>query len=187
MTLEILLNTIEMRRSNGGLNAPAPSDSQLHQVFRAALTAPEHKQLKPWQFVVLRAQGQQKLADFFTQALIAQGEQNPIVLERAQKQPFRAPLIITCILRYVEHEKVTLQEQRLSIGAAIENMLLVLTAQGFGSIWRTGPFINTPEVRAGFDLKEHDEICGFIYVATADKTLPPREPIQTADFVNDWH
>ena len=48
------LEVIRARRSIGRLTEPAPSDAELTQIFEAAVAAPDHGELRPWRFIVLR-------------------------------------------------------------------------------------------------------------------------------------
>ncbi|MFP3355580.1 nitroreductase family protein, partial [Pseudoalteromonas sp. SIMBA_153] len=55
---------------------------------------------------------------------------------KTQNMPLRAPLIITAVTQMQEHKKVPPFEQMLSAGAAVQNLILALKAQGFSTVWR---------------------------------------------------
>lgn len=48
------LSVLMTRQSHWPLAEPAPDDSQLQQIFDAALRAPDHGALRPWRFVLIR-------------------------------------------------------------------------------------------------------------------------------------
>ena len=54
MQSQELLNFIKSRRSIGNLVAPAPTQAQIEQAIEVAMSAPDHKQLQPYRFVVLQ-------------------------------------------------------------------------------------------------------------------------------------
>jgi len=78
-------------------------------------------------------------------------------------------------------------EQTLSTGAAIQNFLLSLQAQGFSTMWRSGAVVESKLLKQALGLTEHDLISGIIYVGTAVKAIPARAEINTADYVSTWN
>lgn len=53
MTNSEILDFIKSRRSIGNLVAPAPNREQVEQAIEVALSAPDHKDLNPYRFIVL--------------------------------------------------------------------------------------------------------------------------------------
>ena len=51
------LDAIRTRRSYGRLTEPAPTEEHLRQMLEAAVAAPDHGELKPWRFTLLRGPG----------------------------------------------------------------------------------------------------------------------------------
>lgn len=178
-----LINWIASRRSIGNLTTPAPNREQLEKAIACAITAPDHKRLHPWRFIVLENEGLEKLGEVFKQVKLSQGETDEIALTKAKNLPKRAPMIITCVTEYQQHDKVSQTEQLLSAGAVVENLLLALQALGFAHVWRTGVFTEEPLVKQFFNMTEDNEIVGFIYTGTAGTTLPEREPYCVNDFI----
>jgi len=77
-------------------------------------------------------------------------------------------------------------EQILSSGAAIQNFLLSLQAQGFSTMWRSGAVVESKLFKQSLGLNESDLIAGIIYIGTAFKAIPPRSAINVSEFVSDW-
>ena len=50
-----ILDFIKSRRSIGNLIAPAPTRKQVEQAIEVAMSAPDHKSLNPYRFVVLES------------------------------------------------------------------------------------------------------------------------------------
>ncbi len=186
LTADAVLGLIEARQSVGQLVEPAPNAEQLAQAVQAALAAPDHHRLRPWQFIRVQADARQQMGEVLAQALHAQGETDPQQLERIRKQPLRAPLILVAVATCQNHPKVPVFEQLLSSGAAVQNVLLLLQAQGFSAIWRTGALVDHPLLKSAFGLAVTDQVVGFIYVGTAARELPVRSRLSVDDFLSDW-
>jgi nitroreductase len=103
--------------------------------------------------------------------------------EKTLKMPLRAPVIITVVTRMRYHEKVPAFEQLLSSGAAVQNLILALQAQGFSTVWRTGPLANEPAVKSYFNVGAEDYITAFVYVGSSHCAMPARGDIDTQGFV----
>ncbi|NNP74090.1 nitroreductase [Acinetobacter defluvii] len=184
--LQIVHQNIHQRQSVGNLVEPAPSTEQLEQAFQAALTAPDHHRLKPTRFIVVA--GEQRLAfgELLAQAAQDLGEIDPAQVARVKQHPFRAPLLILAVTKFVEHPKVPKFEQVLSTGAAIQNLLLSLQAQGFASMWRSGAVVESALLKEKLGLNSQDLISGIIYVGSAAKAIAPRLEQHTQDYVSTW-
>lgn len=180
------LALIERRQSIGLLNEPAPSQAELAQAIQAALAAPDHHRLHPWRFLQVQGEGRQALGQAFLAAVIAAGETNPAQLERTPNLPLRAPLILVAVVDTKQHPKVPVVEQVLSMGAAVQNLLLVLQAQGYATMWRTGGVAESPVLKQHLGLKAEDEVAGFIYIGTQAKPVPPRERLNVQDYLQVW-
>ncbi|OOR90035.1 nitroreductase [Moraxella caviae] len=186
--MNAVLETIQNRRSFGKLITPAPKDAEVKAALQAALAAPDHKQLKPWQFSILKGKTLKDFGKVLENAAKAQAEQKGEKLDAAtnkknREMPLRAPMIITVATKFTPHEKVPPFEQLLSAGAAAQNLILALESMGYHTIWRTGPLANTPEVRKFLNVGNDDAVCGFIYVGSSKVEMPEREAVKVDDFI----
>jgi len=183
---DTLFAMINARHSDGLLVEPAPSPELLHRAIEAALTAPDHHRLQPWRFLTVQGAARQKMGLVLREALVARGETDEIALNKVLGSPLRAPLILVCIIKVQSHPKVPEVEQVLSMGAAVQNILLMLQAQGFSGMWRTGAVTNSPVVKQAFGLAEQDIIAGFVYIGSLTREIAPRTLPAVADFLQDW-
>ncbi len=183
---ETLFDMINARQSDGLLSAPAPSHLELQHAIQAALTAPDHHRLQPWRFLTVSGDARLKMGEVLRSALVARGETDETALNKVLGQPLRAPLILVCIVDVKEHPKVPKVEQVLSMGAAIQNILLMLKALGYGSMWRTGAITESSVVKAAFGLREQDVIAGFVYIGTLSRVIAPRELSDVNHFLTNW-
>jgi nitroreductase len=186
------LEVIRARRSIGRLVEPAPIDDELQQILEAAVAAPDHGELKPWKFVVLRGDGKdafgEVLADSYLQRVAAIGA-SPTdgQLKKERTKLGRAPLVVIVCAINRHSDEIPWVEQLLAAGAAAQNMCLAATALGYGSMWRTGPAAYDHRVMHAIGLDDRDAIVGFIYLGTPaeGRELPPHEP-DLGDSVEYW-
>ena len=177
-----LVNWIKSRRSIGNLSIPAPTESQIKAAIDCAVTAPDHKKLQPWRFIVTQGNARHDLGRAFLAAAEAQAAQEGEALSEKTRQktynmPLRAPVIITVVTQMQVHKKVPPFEQMLSTGAAVQNLILALKAQGFSTVWRTGLLCNEPAVKAYFGVGPDDYVTAFVYTGSSPCDMPTRKPI----------
>jgi nitroreductase len=180
------------RRSIGRLTEPAPTDADLETILRAAAAAPDHGELRPWRFVVLRDGAKDAFGDVLAEAYLervraAGGEPVPAKLEKERTKLGRAPLVVVVCAVHVHDDKIPWDDQVGSAHAAAQNALLAATALGYGSMWRTGDPVFDPFVKRAVGLSEHDAIVGFLYLGTPHDggAKPPNEP-SLDGLVVDW-
>ena len=89
--LDALLNRVSAPR----LIAPAPNAAQRELLFRAALRAPDHGQLRPWRFLTVEGEGLVRLGELFAAAL--PDDASPEAMTKAHAMPLRAPLLVLVI------------------------------------------------------------------------------------------
>ena len=183
MTNSEILAFIKSRRSIGNLVAPAPNREQVEQAIEVALSAPDHKDLNPYRFIVLENQALNTLGTALKNAAMAQGETDEKTLKKAENMPLRAPMIIACVTDFKPHDKVPHWEQIAASSCAVQNLLLALSAQGFATVWRTGPLANAPAIKQLFNITADNQVIAFVYVGTAVSTIPPRSKIDVTPFI----
>jgi nitroreductase len=186
------LDTIRARRSIGRLTEPAPSDDELRQILEAGVCAPDHLELRPWRFVVLRGDAKDAFGEVLAESYIARvkaigGQPTDGQLKKERTKLGRAPLVVIVCAVNRHNDEIPWVEQLLSAGAAAENILLAATALGYGSMWRTGPAAYDHKVMHALGLDEQDAIVGFIYLGTPQegRELPPHEP-SLDGVVSEW-
>lgn len=184
--IETIHQNIHQRQSIGQLIEPAPNTQQLEKAVQAALTAPDHHRLKSTRFVVVTPELRAAFGEHLAKALADLGETDSAQLERVKQHPFRAPLLVLALTTIQDHPKVPNFEQILSTGAAVQNFLLSLQAQGFATMWRSGAVVESTWLKHQLGLNDQDLISGIIYIGTAAKAIAPRAEIATQDFLKNW-
>jgi nitroreductase len=179
MTTPEALALILRRRSASPrqLGLPAPSDAELDLMVRAAAAAPDHKQLRPFRFMVI---GEERRADLAVAFRAAKRERDPGASDedilRAGDKATYGPLLLAIILRVVrDHPRVSVSDQMLAVGAAVENMLIAASALGYGACLRSGNSATSRRVREALGLAADEDLAAFLLVGTQQKEKPPRD------------
>ena len=181
------LQLLQQRNSASKLAAPAPTESEMADVFAAAARAPDHARLRPWRFRVIEGDARARLGELYADAA---KRRNPTLgeadLQRFRRQPLRAPMILVVSALVQAHPKVPKIEQLLSAGCAAHASLLALEALGYAAIWRTGDHAFDPQVMAGLGMQENEEVIGFLYVGSRDGAAKPLPAVAPNEFVEKW-
>lgn len=182
--LDALLNRVSVPR----LVEPAPDAAQRELLFRAALRAPDHGQLRPWRFLTIEGEARERMGELFAGALQAKDPQAAQeALNKARGMPLRAPLLVVVIARVQAHPKVPEVEQLIAAGCAAHGMLLAAHAQGIGAVWRTGDMAYDAHVAQGLGLAADEQIIAYLYLGTPERELRRAPELALEDFVSAWN
>lgn len=181
--LELLLGRTSVSR----LCAPAPTDEQLDTMYRAALRAPDHGQIRPWRFLTVAGDGRKALGEIYAEALL---QQNPAAndeqLKRMRSMPLRAPMLLVVIACVQQHPKVPEYEQLIAAGCAAHGLLLAAQAQGLGAFWRSGEMADNDHVASRLGLDASERVIGYVYVGTPAGQVKSATGLQPQDYVRNW-
>lgn len=150
------------------LVAPGPSAAELSAILDAAAHAPDHGQLLPWRFVLVPEAARAALAEVFAQALVerdaaATPEQRALAREKA----YRAPVLLLAVVDAGRGDpRIELSERLVSAGCALQNMLLMATAQGYGSALTSGRALKAAGLRALFGLGTDELALCFLSIGS---------------------
>ena len=181
--LDLMLNRVSVTR----LTDPAQTSAQLDLMFRAALRAPDHGQLRPWRFLTIQGEARERLGKLMAESLrVRSPEASDDAVLKARKMPLRAPLLVVVIARVQPHPKVPGSEQVLAVSCAAHGLLLAAHAQGLGAVWRTGEFSYDPYLAKALGLTGDEQILGFIYIGTPEGTLRTPPALEPKQFVSEW-
>lgn len=168
------------------LLAPGPSEQQVQDLFSAAAAAPDHGMVMPWRFVLVPEDKRALLAEAFGQALIERDAgATPEQIAMARDKAFRAPFLALAIARLgVGTPEFEILERMVSVGAAIQNLLLCANSMGFGSSLTSGQALRSQPIRRLFLLGEGEHAVCCINVGTVRQAKPPRVRPATSEFVS---
>lgn len=171
-----LKEAIFTRRSIRKFTEEQISNAEINELIEAACWAPNASNQQMWHFVVVKKKEMmeamaQAVIDRFDQISAQLGYTHELDGNKAYALFFaQAPVTIAVLMRPVE-SKVTealrkldyspLEIQRLrgqsdlqSIGAALQNLLLLAHAKGYGACWMCAPLIASREIEKILEVEE---------------------------------
>ncbi len=185
-----LIEAIWSRRSVSPkrLIDPGPSRTEIELIVQSALTAPDHGNLRPWRAVVIPQSRREKLAALF---MAAKQEEKPGAtqedLERAGQKALNGPLLMAMLLNPVkDHPEITIEEQYIALGAAIQNMLLTAHGLGYGAMTTSGRKMRSRALRGAFVRAPHEKLVAFVTVGTRAHRSEARPSPPVKPYVSEW-
>ncbi len=176
-----------------------PVDARaVRRAVATALTAPAPHHSEPWRFVILSSpQARTRLVDAMREAWIADLRGDGFTPEQITRRLRRgdvlrlAPLIIVpCLVTDAAHdypdERRNRSEQAMftvSMGAAVQNLLVALAVDGLGSAWISSTLFCQDVAARALDLPEGWRPMGAIAVGHPAEEARPRPPRDPADFL----
>ncbi len=168
------------------LVSPGPDLHQLELIFKAASHAPDHGQLNPWRFITVPDSKRNALGSAFVAALktrdsTATQEQ----IDASYSKAFRAPCIVFSTLNLEQsNPQIPKAERLISLGCAIQNMLLMAKSLNIGSGITSGQAVNSKYLRELFSLSELEEGICFLNFGTIESEKPNRSRPNPSSFVS---
>jgi len=165
------------------LVAPGPDEAALLRMMDAAAAAPDHGLLRPWRFVLIPPARRADLGAVFEAALLAkQPNADPEARAAAREKAQHAPCLLVAILVDTPGTAIPVEEKLVSLGCALQNVLLGAQAQGFASGLASGGALAAPGMRDLLGLAPHERALCFVGIGTPSKTKTPRERPQPGAF-----
>jgi len=171
-----LFDVLYARQSIGKVKPDPIPQEWIEKLLSAAVQAPNHHRVRPWQLIVIRGQARNRLGEVMAQSVRQRDPQIlDVALDVERARPLRAPVLIAVGVAQPADAKVLEIENVCAVAAAVENMLLAATALGLGAIWRTGPATLDPQVKAFLGLAPDQHLIGFIYLGYPENNSPLKE------------
>lgn len=162
------------------------------EAVHAACTAPAPHHTRPWRFVALdRGPARRALlgamAEAWRRDLRDDGVPETTIRRRLSRSDAllgAAPALLVPAIRllgahpYPDEERAGAERDMfvLSAGAAIQNLMLALHAQGFASAWISSTLFCREEARAALGLEEEWLPMGAVAVGRPPEGVPPPRP-----------
>lgn len=169
------------------LVAPGPDAPQLRRILEAAAAAPDHDRRMPWRFVLIPAAARGRLARVFADALHERdGDATAQELAQAREKAYRAPTLLLAVARTGgPGDTIPLAERLVSAGCAIQNVLLMATALGFGSALTSGKALQSRALRELFALGDDELALCFVSIGTVAATRPAHPRPTVGSFLSE--
>jgi nitroreductase len=172
-----MAHLLRTRRSGGRVTQESPTDEEIGDLLSLAMNAPDHGAMRPWRMALLRGDARHRLGAALAGAQGAAGEER----ERAMAKPMRAPLLIGVVLCPRPNPKVPEWEQLAAAVAVVTQFGLLCHDTGWSSMWRSGPLVDTPEVRTVMGVADDERLLGWLYVGRPDPNASrPERPLGDA-------
>ena len=170
----------------------------VRRAVATALTAPAPHHSEPWRFVILEtAAAREALVDAMREAWIADLRGDGFTEGQIGRRLRRgdvlrnAPLIIVpCLVTDAAHdypdERRNRSEQAMftvSMGAAVQNLLVALAVDGLGSAWISSTLFCQDVAARTLDLPDGWRPMGAVAVGHPAEQARPRPPRDPADFL----
>jgi len=186
------------RRTIRAFTAEPVDGAAVRRAIATALTAPAPHHSEPWRFVILEsAAARAALLDAMLSAWTADLHGDGFTAEQIARRVRRgnvlrnAPLIIVpCLVSAAAHaypdERRSAAEQAMfvvSMGAAVENLLIALAVEGLGSAWISSTLFCQDVAALVLDLPSGWRPMGAVAAGHAAEQARPRPPRDPADFL----
>jgi len=182
-------------------SGPVPAE-QVKKAIEAAGWAPSPHGSQPWRFVVLealthRVRLAEAMAATWRDQLLLDGQPAEVVearLQRSKDRLLQAPLVVVLCLFLgdaqsypdAQREAAEVLMAVQSLGAAAQNFLLALHAQGLDSGWMCGPLFCPDVVRETLSLDANLEPQAMFPIGRA-AAAPKRRPRRPVDgLIASW-
>lgn len=167
------------------LLAPGPDEAALERIFAAAAQAPDHGVLLPWRFILIPDERRSDLGDSFVEALAQRDPRaDAAACAAAHEKAFHAPCLVAAVLVDDPGTQIPAAEKLVSLGCAIQNMLLAAQGLGFASGLASGLAMESPAMRRLLRLAPQEAAVCFIGIGTGSASRAPRERPATGRFVS---
>ncbi len=183
-----LMDAINNRKSIRKFKKIKIDTQEIKQIINAAILAPSAKNRQPWHFYVIQdkeldillekvAEGIENLSEEYKKAGISRPDIDAAYHTLESMHQASAIIIITCKKKYKESFSDGVNwylnaldietTDILSIGAAIEHMLLKATEMGYGTLWVCDIFYAYPQVVKY--LRTDDAVVSAVCIGCSDE------------------
>jgi coenzyme F420-0:L-glutamate ligase / coenzyme F420-1:gamma-L-glutamate ligase len=194
-TSEALRRAVTLRRTIRSFTAEPVDPAAVRRAVAAAVTAPAPHHTTPWRFVLLETAGARtrlldamlgawqrdlRELDGWDEAKVARRTARGDVLRDA---PY---LVVPCLVMdgshdYPDARRAAAEREMftVAVGAAVQNLLVTLTGEGYGSAWVSSTMFCRDTVRAVLDLPDGWDPMGAVAVgrpADGPKERQERSP-----------
>ncbi|MEO7312384.1 MAG: nitroreductase [Chitinophagaceae bacterium] len=173
--ISIITDTIRQRRSTkpDKMNGQKIADAQMETILETARWAPTHGGTEPWHFIVYAGSS---VTEFCRQhaVLYRSNTAAESYLQGTYDKFFHlgdlASHMVVAIMCRGNLPKIPVWEEVAAAACAIQNILLTATAMKIASFWSTGGMAMHPAMKEYLQLREDDQVMGFLYFGYSNTT-----------------
>lgn len=190
MNMDILA-IIKNRRSidPDDFNGKIVDEKIINNMLEAANWAPTHGFTEPWRFVVFAKDKSKEFgqmhADLYKE-LTPTDQFLQKKYDKIKNRPKLASHVIVIVNKRGDKSNIPELEEIAATSCAVQNILLVATANNIGTFWSTGGMCYTNEMREKLGFQKEDQVMGFIYVGLFDVANPEGKRNTTIKEKSTW-
>ena len=188
--IQTLCDIIAHRRSMGvaRVDSEKPIARELiERALRAADWAPSHGETEPWRFTVYTGESRRALGEAFAEAYRQDAGEGfkQGAFEGNRGKVWQAPVWISIGMTPALKEDgsllMTETEELIAVGCAVQNLHLVVNAQGLGGMWLSKGVHIHPYVAKFVGLPPPSRLMGFFFLGYPNIAWPEgeRRPLET--------
>ncbi|EMI45683.1 nitroreductase [Rhodopirellula sp. SWK7] len=139
----------------------------VNELLENANWAPTHGMTEPWRFTVFTGEARTKLRDFMGEtyrSLTTEETFKQNKYDGMQESVMHAPVVIAIGMKRQDSGKISLLDELLAVGCAVQNMHLTATSHGLGGFWSTNIVATSDAMRDYIGLASGDQALGLFYV-----------------------
>lgn len=151
-------------------------DEEIMKIINAARLAPSAHNRQNWTFMILKDEKKNQLSRIMLSLFDEDYSHFPSFCKTSKVSAKVIENASHAILCLKKKDDMWNTEDLLSIGAAIENMLLEATAQGLAALWIRDTFYTEDKIKKAFNIEEYDlvSVVALGYPAREERQKPKK-------------
>lgn len=150
---------------------PVP-EAVVEKALRGAHMAPCHRFTWPWRFVRVSEAHRGPLYELAL-AVKSKGRKMPETFSDKVRRKVLNPAHLLVVVQGKKDNAFEAKEDYAAIACAIQNIALIVHAEGFASKWSTGGLTTHPETFRLFGVDPlTEDIVGFVWIGVPENTAP---------------
>jgi nitroreductase len=171
---EQIASVIRDRRTTkaAAMNGAVIADSTINQLLELADYAPTHGRTEPWRFFVYTGESLKKFCKDHAELYwnnTAEENRKQQTYDNLEHAGDMVSHLVIAVMRRTPETKIPFLEEYAATSAAIQNVLIGVEAMQLAAIWNTGGMALKPAMKQYLNLKEEDEVVGFLYLGGTDQ------------------
>ena len=152
-------------------------DEEIMNIINAARLAPSAHNRQNWAFMILKGEEKNHLSSIMLSLFDGDYSHFPAFCKTSKVSAKVIENASHAILCLKKKDDMWNTEDLLSIGAAIENMLLEATSKGFAALWIRDTFYTEDKIKEAFNIEEYDlvSVIALGYPAREERQKPKKE------------
>lgn len=159
---------------------PVP-EAVVEKALRGAHMAPCHRFTWPWRFIRVSPPHREAIFELALKVK-AKGRAMPPTFHDKIRRKVLNPAHLVAVVQPRKEDSFEFREDYAAIASAIQNMALIVHAEGYASKWSTGGLTTHSETYTLLGVDEgSDVIVGFVWIGVPENpepNVPRRTPIE---------